>query len=191
MAHQKHQYSYRNIDDSSIWAAKSIYLVNSTLLLKMSGIYGNLMKLQKMVEFHHFSVSTQFLVDLTSKYLCKRLGIHRFSRQRVVEHGNSDSHCNFQKTALISGNRKIPQKYGKSSGKVGTHDFHGNVPKNHLYSLGNIGVFAICCFCKKSVFAEKWNSARKSCFLVFCIFSVKSAILRKTGSRAPGTPKSR
>ena len=47
MAPQNHQYSYRNIDDSSIWAAKSIYLVKSTILLKMNGIYGNLMKLQK------------------------------------------------------------------------------------------------------------------------------------------------
>ena len=34
MAPQNHQYSYRNIDDSSIWAAKSIYLVNSTISIE-------------------------------------------------------------------------------------------------------------------------------------------------------------
>ena len=34
MAPQNHQYSYRNIDDSSIWAAKSIYLANSTILIE-------------------------------------------------------------------------------------------------------------------------------------------------------------
>ena len=78
MTPQNYQYSYRNIDDSSIWAAKSIYLMNSTILVKLRGIYGNLMKFQKWVEFRHFPVFVPFLAEFVSKYLCKCLGFHRF-----------------------------------------------------------------------------------------------------------------
>ena len=47
MAHQNHQYPYRNIDDSSIWAAKSIYLVDSTICIESEW---NLWKLDEITE---------------------------------------------------------------------------------------------------------------------------------------------
>ena len=44
---------------------------------------------------------------------------------------------------------------------------------------------------KKVIFAEKMQIHKNTHFTKFYEFNVKSAILRKTGSRAPGTPKSR
>ena len=67
--------------------------------------------------------------------------------------------------------------------------FLGTGPQNHLFSLWFISVFAMGSSLQKSEFCRNGKS-QKVAFYDFHDFDVKSAISRKMGSRAPGTPKS-
>ena len=69
--------------------------------------------------------------------------------------------------------------------------FLGNGPPESLIFLGVYWCFRDgLIFHKKVIFAEKVKNHKNWNFRIFYDFYVKSAILRKMGSRAPGTPKS-